>query len=71
MLGCLISLLIFGILLAIVYYVLKLVADMFLPLPAKIWQLIGILFGLLVLVQALACLGIISESAWIGPRLVR
>lgn len=60
MLSCLIMLLVWVIVAAICWIVIKEVLAVFWSPPAPIMHLVGLLLGLLVLIQALACLGLIE-----------
>ena len=57
MIECLISLIIWCIVAAIILYVVEAVLRSFLPLPSQVLMLIRLLVGLLVLLAVLDCLG--------------
>jgi hypothetical protein len=59
MLECLVFLVVWCIVALIIVYVIELLVGQFLPLPAPIIALIRVLIGLLVLIAALDCLGIL------------
>lgn len=62
MISCLISLLIVVIIAVIVLYVVETAVGALLSLPPPIWMLIRLLVGLLVLLYALNCLGIVGDG---------
>lgn len=68
MIGCLISLIVLVIIVVIVLYILETAVQAVFPMPPPIWMLIRLLAGLLVLLYALGCLGLVP--AW-GPPLFR
>lgn len=59
MLECLVQLLVWVILALIIIYVIELLVAQFLPLPPPIVMLIRLLAGLLVLIAALDCIGLL------------
>ena len=59
MLECLVSLLIWVILALVIIYVIETLVSQFLPLPPPIVMLIRLLIGLLVLIAALDCIGLL------------
>lgn len=60
MLECLVFLIVWVIVALIVVYAVELLVGQFLPLPPPIIMLIRLLIGLLVLIAALKCLGLLS-----------
>ncbi|CAN5814026.1 hypothetical protein BH20PSE1_BH20PSE1_01030 [soil metagenome] len=60
MLDCLVYLLIWVIVALIVIYIIEAVVGQFLTLPPPIMMLIRLLVGLLVLIAALNCLGLLN-----------
>ena len=63
MLSCLISLIIYAIIALIILIIIETILAQFFPLPPKILLLIRVLVGLLLLIQALSCLGLLPLSA--------
>jgi hypothetical protein len=61
---CLIGVIIYAIVSLIILFILEYVFAQFLPLPQKVIALIRILVGLLILLYALSCFGILD-----GPGL--
>ena len=69
MLECLVGLIIAVIIALIVIYVIETVLAPFITLPPPILTLIRLLIGLLVLIYALQCLGILSGHGFTFHRL--
>lgn len=62
MLSCLVFVLVYVILAAIAWYVIQEVVKIFWTPPAPVMQLIGLLLGLLVMIAALSCLGLVTDA---------
>lgn len=62
MLNCIVFLLVWCIVALIVIYVLEMILSQFLTLPPPVTMLIRLLIGLLVLIAALNCLGLLNMS---------
>ena len=60
MIECLISLIIWCIVAAIILYIVEAVLGSFLPLPSQVLMLIRLLVGLLVLLAVLDCFGLLQ-----------
>lgn len=68
MLSCLVYLIIWVIVALIVIYIIEAVVGQFLTLPPPIMMLIRLLIGLLVLIAALNCLGLLDMGLPFGRR---
>ena len=60
MIECLISLIIWCIVAAIILYIVEAVLGSFLPLPSQVLMLVRLLVGLLVLLAVLDCFGLLQ-----------
>jgi hypothetical protein len=65
MLSCLVQILIYAIISLIILFILEYVFAQFFPLPPKVIMLIRLLIGLLLLLYALSCFGILDGAP--GP----
>lgn len=64
MIGCLISVIIFAIVVLIVRYVIHTVVGMFTAIPHNVLVLVDLLLGLIVLLYALQCIGIVDSGTF-------
>jgi hypothetical protein len=67
MLSCLVYLIIWIIVALIVLYIIETLLAQFLPLPPPVIMLIRLLFGLLVLIAVLNCIGIFPGGPGLLP----
>lgn len=67
MLACLVSLIIWVIVALIIIYIIELLVGQFLPLPPPIMMLVRVLIGLLVLIAALDCFGLLGGGSLYLP----
>lgn len=68
MLSCAVMILIYVIVAAIFWYVIQEVLKVFWTPPPPVMHLIGLLIGLLVLLAALNCLGVVEGGPFIHHR---
>jgi ABC-type transport system involved in multi-copper enzyme maturation permease subunit len=67
MIGCLISVLVVALIAVVVLYVAESAVNAITTLPPPVWHLVRLIVGLIVLLYALQCLGILDGTTW-RPR---